>query len=83
MGNLKLVIPRQTKRLVSLLDRQANIRTWDEDNAYPQRIKDLCNASGVATRCIKRYSRFIVGRGFADPLTYKQVVDLKGEQRIN
>lgn len=78
MGNLKLVIPRQTKRLVSLLDRQANIRTWDEDNAYPQRIKDLCNASGVATRCIKRYSRFIVGRGFADPLTYKQVVDLKG-----
>lgn len=78
MGNLKVVIPRQTKRLVSLLDRQANIRTWDEDNAYPQRIKDLCNASGVATRCIKRYSRFIVGRGFSDPLTYKQVVDLKG-----
>ena len=78
MGNLKLVIPRQTKRLVSLLDRQANIRTWDEDNAYPQRIKDLCNASGVATRCIKRYSRFIVGRGFSDSLTYKQVVDLKG-----
>lgn len=78
MSNLKLVIPRQTKRLVSILDRQAKIRTWDEDNAYPQRIKDLCNASGVATRCIKRYSRFILGRGFSDPLTYKQVIDLKG-----
>lgn len=78
MSKPKLVIPRQTKRLVSTLDRQANIRTWDFDNAYPQRIKDLCNASGVATRCIKRYTRFIVGRGFADPLTFKQVVDLKG-----
>lgn len=78
MAAPKVLIPRQTKRLVNTLNRTENIQTWDYDNAYAQRIKDLCNASGVATRCIKRHSRFIAGRGFTDPATYKQVIDLKG-----
>lgn len=53
MAAPKVLIPRQTKRLVNTLNRTENIQTWDYDNAYAQRIKDLCNASGVATRCIK------------------------------
>ena len=73
-----VVIPRQTKRLVTLLNKTEKIETWDADNAYPQRIIDLNGASGVATRCVKRFKRFIVGRGFADPLVYKMIVDQDG-----
>lgn len=78
MAKHHIVIPRQTKRLVNTLNRTEKIITWDSDNAYPQRIADLISASGVSTRCVKRYSRFINGRGFADPNVYRMQVDRDG-----
>ena len=78
MAKHHIVIPRQTKRLVNTLNRTEKIITWDSDNAYPQRISDLISASGVSTRCVKRFKRFIAGRGFADVLTYRMKVDSDG-----
>jgi len=78
MAKHHIVIPRQTKRLVNTLNRTEKIITWDFDNKYPQRISDLINASGVATRCVKRFKRFVAGRGFSDLATYKMVVDRDG-----
>jgi hypothetical protein len=39
---------------------------------------DLIACSGVATRCVNRFRRFIVGRGFSDPLIYKAVTNRNG-----
>jgi hypothetical protein len=39
---------------------------------------DLIACSGVATRCVNRFKRFIVGRGFSDPLIYKSITNKNG-----
>lgn len=74
----RITIPRSNKRLIITSLKQEKILGWDSDNAYPQRMVDLIACSGVATRCVNRFKRFIVGRGFSDPLIYKSVTNRNG-----
>jgi hypothetical protein len=74
----RITIPRTNKRLIITSLKQEKILGWDSDNAYPQRMVDLIACSGVATRCVNRFKRFIVGRGFSDPLIYKSVTNKNG-----
>ena len=74
----RITIPRSNKRLIITSLKQEKILGWDSDNSYPQRMVDLIACSGVATRCVNRFKRFIVGRGFSDPLIYKSVTNKNG-----
>jgi len=74
----RITIPRSNKRLIITSLKQEKILGWDSDNSYPQRMVDLIACSGVATRCVNRFRRFIVGRGFSDPLIYKAVTNRNG-----
>jgi hypothetical protein len=71
-------IPKAKKRSTSRLLKAEGIYSWGAYNDQPQRVLALIAASGTATRCVGRYSRFIVGRGFADPILYKSVIDRDG-----
>ena len=55
------------------------ILSYDADNAYPQRIMSIINASGTAAKCVNILSKFIRGGGFADATFYKAVVNEDGE----
>jgi hypothetical protein len=74
----RITIPRTNKRLIITSLKQEKILGWDSDNSYPQRMVDLIACSGVATRCVNRFKRFIVGRGFSDPLIYKSITNKNG-----
>ena len=55
------------------------ILSYDLDNAYPQRVMDIINGSGVATRCNDLLADYINGQGFADKTFYKAVINPTGQ----
>lgn len=54
------------------------ILTYGLRNDYPQRIKTVTNASVTARGCISTYYRFIQGKGFADQLFYRSIINDRG-----
>lgn len=64
-----------TKRISTAENKKLGIISYDEDNAYPQRIMQVLNASPTGKACVETYSRFIGGEGFKDPVFYKTVVN--------
>lgn len=71
-------IPKAEKRILKRENKSNDVLSYDEDNVYPQRIKDILNASGTAKRSTEVYAKFIIGGGFKDKLFYKSVVNEKG-----
>jgi hypothetical protein len=58
--------------------KEFGVLGYDFDNAYPQRVIDIVNASGTAKHCINLYSKFIEGKGFKDQVFYKTRINCKG-----
>lgn len=65
------------KRIIRRDDRSLGIINYDVDNAYPQRVVDIVNGSGIGVECVNIYFRFINGSGFADDLLGKKILDGK------
>ena len=40
------------------------MKTYGEDNLYPQHLQRIIEASGTATLCLSRYRKFVEGNGF-------------------
>lgn len=66
------------KRIDKKVSRSEGIINYDSDNAYPQRIEDIINASSVGTLCHNLALRFTVGQGFKDSSFYKTKINSKG-----
>lgn len=75
---MKSGIPKAEKRIKPKDNKSDNILSYDADNLYPQRIIDIINSSGTATRSIEVYYKFIIGGGFKDEKFYKSIVNNKG-----
>ncbi len=71
--NVAKIQPRITRRD----DRTYGIQNYDKDNAYPQRVRDIVNGSGIAKSCIDIFFKFINGKGFEDVAFGKRIVDGK------
>lgn len=63
------------KRITRRDDRVFGIINYDLDNAYPQRVQDIVNGSGMAKSCIDIFFKFINGKGFLDPQFGKRICD--------
>lgn len=63
------------KRIVRRDDRSLGIINYDFDNAYPQRVFDIVNGSGVAKTCVDILFKFINGSGFVDATLGNKIVD--------
>jgi len=72
---MRINIAKIQKRIVRRDDRTLGIINYDIDNAYPQRVVDIVNGSGVAKSCIDIFFKFINGSGFADTALGNTVVD--------
>lgn len=66
------------KRVDSYNNRGLKIQAYGEFNDFPQRIAEIVEASVTGNACVDVYTKFIVGRGFADADFYKAVCDSKG-----
>ena len=52
-------------------NRQYNIVAYGRYNDNPQKWLEAVSASGTASTCVDRFSKFIMGNGFNDPSFYK------------
>lgn len=59
-------------------NKTEGILNYDEDNIYPQRVRELVRASGTASNCVKTYAKYIRGAGFADKTFYNSRINRKG-----
>lgn len=66
------------KRVDTYNNRGLKIQAYGEQNDFPQRIAEIVEASVTGNACVSVYTKFIVGRGFADADFYKAVCDSKG-----
>lgn len=75
---MKSNLPEVEKRIVVKDSRTDNIQNYDEDNLYPQRIRDYIRSSGTAQSCVNLYGKFVRGKGLADSNFYKTKINSKG-----
>lgn len=71
-------LPEVEKRIEVKDNKSEFVKSYDEDNLYPQNMKDISNASGTTKSCIKLYSKFIRGKGFKDVDFYKAKINDDG-----
>lgn len=72
---MRIDVAKIQKRIVRRDDRSLGIINYDIDNAYPQRVVDIVNGSGVAKTCVDIFFKFINGSGFLDTVFGKTIVD--------
>ena len=75
---MKASVLKTEQRKESRNDRSLGIQTYGENNDYPQRCKEISDASGTAKACIDKYAKFIAGRGFSDKDFYQTVINCRG-----
>ncbi len=54
------------RRLPTRPDKSLGILHYDEDNAYPQRVREILRLSGTGTACVSLYAKFLKGDGLED-----------------
>lgn len=53
-------------RIVLKPDRTKGIIQYDIDNAYPQRVGNIIDGSGISKRCVQTFHKFIIGDGLVN-----------------
>lgn len=72
---MRIDVGKIQKRIVRRDDRALGIINYDVDNAYPQRVVDIVNGSGIAKTCVDIFYKFINGAGFEDSTLGNKIVD--------
>lgn len=66
------------QRIVIVDMKSFNIKGYDGDNCYPQRMQDFISASPTAKQAVGLYAKYIRGNGFQDKTFYKTVINRLG-----
>lgn len=74
---MKATVTDVTKRITITDNKSVGIVNYDIDNAYPQRVEDIINASGTGTLCTNIFGKFIYGQGFVNEALSKTIVNSK------
>lgn len=75
---MKATVSKVSKRIEVKPNKTEGIENYDEDNAYPQRVEDIINASGTGTLCTDIMAKFLYGDGFLDETFGNTVVNSQG-----
>lgn len=67
-----------TKRIDIKENRSEGILSYDVDNNYPARVREIAAASGMGSSCLKLYKKFIYGRGFQNIEFAKKTINSSG-----
>jgi hypothetical protein len=76
MANIAISTTRQRQIIRDL--KSEKVYAYDYDNAYPQRIYDLVNASGTAKQGWSKFAKFVMGNGVVDIALSKKIVNRYG-----
>ncbi len=69
----------QTKPvIVTPENKQDGILSWDFDNNYPERRRNVIGGSVTGMACLREYARYVNGQGATDKDFYKAIVNSKG-----
>jgi len=63
---LKATITKVEKRITVKERRAEGILSYDIDNLYPERSRDIVSNSTIAKTCVTTYRKYIFGKGFAN-----------------
>jgi len=63
---VKATVTKVEKRIIVKERRVEGILSYDTDNNYPNRVKDIVSNSGMGKACLLLYKKFIFGKGFED-----------------
>jgi hypothetical protein len=78
MKATKATIKKVTQRLDNVDLKSIFIRSYDEDNLYPQRTIDIVNDSGTAVTALRMFRKFVIGNGANDVDFGKAKINRKG-----
>lgn len=68
------------KRIDTAANRALKIQSYGQGNDYPQRVREVVEASITGLACVNTYRKFIAGRGFRAPELYDLVVNDYGQR---
>lgn len=71
-------LPDAAPRITVVDGNKLGIKTYGEDNGYPQRMLNLYNASGSAKMCANLCASYLIGKGFEDQYFYHAPINSKG-----
>jgi hypothetical protein len=71
-------LPDAAPRIETVDGKKLGIKTYGEDNGYPQRMLNLYNASGSAKMCANLCASYLIGKGFEDSDFYHAVINRDG-----
>lgn len=66
-------------RFISKFSAMLGIRTYGEDNLYPQLVQDITRGSSTTSSCLSRYASFLEGDGVENVDLSKAVVNGCGD----
>ena len=75
---MKVVKHKTTQRKTDSHMRQFGIASYGENNEYPEKVREIFEASPTGKGCLNTAIRFIFGNGFTDPNLAQFVVDRRG-----
>lgn len=75
---MKATLTRINTRIEVKERKQEGILSYDIDNNYPNRIRDIVHSSGMGRSCVSIYNSFIFGGGFQDATFARRVINRKG-----
>lgn len=75
---MKATVSKITKRIDTRKSKIPGIISYDVDNNYPGRIRDIVAGSSMGSTCREMYRKFIFGRGFQDVELSKKVINRWG-----
>lgn len=72
-------LPSAAPRIIKIDTKRFNIKSYDIDNGYPQRMETLVKASPTAKQAVNMCAKYIIGQGFdKDQDFFNAVVDSEG-----
>ena len=63
--------------------KKFNILAYDDDNLYPQKIREIINGSSTAKSCTDRLTAFLVGKGLTNKVLESYVINSENDTIYN
>lgn len=79
LSNMRISTLNTTPRIESTNNKTLGIQSYGEQNDYPQRVREIVEASVTGKSCYNTYRKFIYGRGFRNEEFAKAVINSKGD----
>lgn len=75
---MKATVSKIDKRITVVANKVPGIDSYDIDNNYPVRVRDIADNSGMGSSCLDIYKSFLYGNGFEEVEFAKAPINRRG-----